>query len=241
VLDVSARLAKAKRWHGMRPNLQIENNALLFKCTGKCHSLARNVDNDPSRREFTMNRTVLLGAVLVVLAALGYYQFSHLPSQRAAEEAAAAATAAAETEAATAAKAAEDAAKAAADAATGAATEAAGAVAGAVESATEAATEAASEAAGAVTEAVGAATEAATAAATEAAGAVSGAAAAVGDAASMVWDATKLTGEEVLARIEAAPIADSVKQTLIASYNSVKDNSAGVQMVLDQLKQAMGL
>ena len=184
-----------------------------------------------------MNRTVLLGAVLVVLAALGYYQFSHVPAQRAAQEAAAAV----EAEAATAAKAAEEAAKAAEEAATTAATEAA-------KAATDAATEAAgavSEAAGAATEAVTGAVGAATEAASEAAGAVTdaatGAAAAVGDAASMVWDATKLTGEDILARIQAAPISETVKQTLIASYNSVKDNAAGVQMVLDQLKTEMGL
>lgn len=176
-----------------------------------------------------MNRTVLLGAVLVVLAALGYYQFSHVPAQRAAEQAAAAATAA-EAEAAAAAKAAEDAATAAGAAATTAATDAANAV-----------TEAATEAAGAVTEAVGAATEAATGAASAVTEAATGAVAAVGDTASMVWDATKLTGEEVLARIQAAPISDTVKQTLTASYNSVKDNAAGVQMVLDQLKTEMGL
>jgi hypothetical protein len=210
---------------------------VLSKATENCHILAHNGNNHPLQGEFTMNRTVLLGAVLVVLAALGYYQFSHVPAQRAAEEAAAAA----EAEAAAAAKAAEDAAKAAEEAAGAAATEAAGAAteaAGAVGEAVEAATQAATEAA---TEAVGAATEAATEAAGAVTDAASGAAAAVGDAAAMVWDATKLSGEDILARIEAAPISDTVKQTLIASYNSVKDNAAGVQMVLDQLKTEMGL
>jgi pyruvate/2-oxoglutarate dehydrogenase complex dihydrolipoamide acyltransferase (E2) component len=173
-----------------------------------------------------MNRTVMIGALVVLLAVLGYYQFSMVPAQRAAEEAAAAA----EAEAAAAAKAAEEAAAAAANAATEAATEAAGA-------ATEAATEAAGAATEAATEAAGAVTEAAT----EAAGAVTEAATEAADAAAMVWDATKLTAEEVLARIEAAPIDDAMKQTLTASYNAVKDNTAGVQTVLDQLKQAMGL
>jgi hypothetical protein len=63
----------------------------------------------------------------------------------------------------------------------------------------------------------------------------------VTDAAAMVWDATKLTGEEILARIDSAQIDAAMKQTLTDSYNAVKDNAAGVQTVLDQLKQAMGL
>ncbi len=176
-----------------------------------------------------MNRTVLIGAVLVVLAALGYYQFSYVPAHRAAAEAAAAAAAAADAQAA-AAKAADEAAKAAEAAAATAATDAAKAV-----------TDAATKAAGAVTGAVGAATDAATGATGAVTDAATGAAAAVGDAAAMVWDATKLTGDDVLARIQSAPISDSVKQTLTTTYNSVKDNAAGVQMVLDQLKAEMGL
>jgi type IV secretory pathway TrbL component len=178
-----------------------------------------------------MNRTVLIGALVVVLAALGYYQFSVVPGQRAeAERQAAEAAAAAEQAAADAARAAEEAAAAAGNAAS----EAAGAAAGAAESAVEGAAAAASDAASAVTEA-----------ASEAAGAVAGAAsdaaASVTDAANMVWDSTKLTGEEILARIQSAPITDEMKQTLTASYNAVKDNAAGVQTVLDQLRQEMGL
>jgi Na+-transporting methylmalonyl-CoA/oxaloacetate decarboxylase gamma subunit len=53
-----------------------------------------------------MNRNVLIGLVIVVVAGLGFYQFSYVPAQRAAEEAAA--------EAAAAVKAAEEAAAAAA-------------------------------------------------------------------------------------------------------------------------------
>jgi len=41
-----------------------------------------------------MNRNVLIGLLVVVLAGAGYYQFSYVPAQRAAEEAAAAAKAA---------------------------------------------------------------------------------------------------------------------------------------------------
>ena len=36
-----------------------------------------------------MNKSVIIGAVVLVLAAGGYYQFSYLPAQQAAEEAAA--------------------------------------------------------------------------------------------------------------------------------------------------------
>jgi colicin import membrane protein len=169
-----------------------------------------------------MNKTVLLGAALVVLAGLGYYQFSMAPAQRAADEAAASAKTAAD-EAAAAAKAAEEATAAAAAEAAKAAEEAAKAVEDAAKTAAEAATKAATEAVGAVTEAV------------------TGAAESAGDTAAMVWDATKLTSEEIIARIEAAPVSDTVKQTLTATYNGVKDNAAGVQMVLDQLKTAMGL
>lgn len=83
---------------------------------------------------FDMNRTVIIGAIVVLLAAGGYYQFSYKPAQeaamvaeaekKAAEEAAAAEAAAAEA----AAKAAEEAAAAeaaAAEAAAAAATAAA--------------------------------------------------------------------------------------------------------------------
>ena len=95
-------------------------------------------------------------------------------------------------------------------------------------------------------------TGAASTAADAVTGAVAGAAATAGDAAAAtagslqdaatwVWDATKLTAEEITARIEAAPISQSVKDTLISTYNSVKDSPAAVQAVLDQLKQAMGL
>jgi len=73
-----------------------------------------------------MNRTVIIGAIVVLLAAGGYYQFSYKPAQEAAmiaeaakkaEEAAAAEAAAAEAAAAEAAAAATEAAAAALDAA----------------------------------------------------------------------------------------------------------------------------
>ena len=77
-------------------------------------------------------------------------------------------------------------------------------------------------------------------AASDAATAVEGAAESVGDAAGMVWDATQLTAEEVIARIDAAPITQSVKDTLAATYRSVQNSPAAAQAVLDQLRQAMG-
>jgi hypothetical protein len=101
--------------------------------------------------------------------------------------------------------------------------------------------EAAGAAVDAATEAAGAAADAATDAATAATEAAGAAVDAVTGAGAMVWDATKLTSQEITDRIAAAPIAQSVKDTLTATYESVKDNPNAVQMVLDQLKQAMGL
>jgi len=163
-----------------------------------------------------MNK-VWLVIIAVVVAIGAYYQFSYVPAQRVAQEAAAAAEAAAEAKAA-----AEKAAAAAA------------AVTKAAEDAAAAATEAATTAAGAVTEAATGAADAVT-------GAAVGAASAAGDAATWVWDATELSADEITARIAAAPVSQSVKDTLTATYNSVKDSPAAVQGVLDQLKQAMGL
>jgi hypothetical protein len=163
---------------------------------------------------------------LVVIAAVvaigAYFQFSYVPAQRAAQEAAAAAEAAA-------AKAAEEAA-AAAKAAEEAAAQAA-----------KAAEDAAATATGAATKAADAVTDAATGAVDAVTGAAIGAGAAVGEAATWVWDATKLSSEEITERIASAPISQSVKDTLTATYNSVKDSPTAVQGVLDQLRQAMGL
>jgi len=80
-----------------------------------------------------MNRTVIIGAIVIVLAGVGYYQFVFLPQQEQAmqEEAAAAAAAAAEAEAAAAAEAAAEAVTEGAAAATEAVTEGVAAVAGA--------------------------------------------------------------------------------------------------------------
>ncbi|HMO73662.1 MAG TPA: hypothetical protein PKC84_18835, partial [Paracoccaceae bacterium] len=47
-----------------------------------------------------MNKSVIIGAVLVAAAGLGYYQLSYVPAERAAAEAAAAAAAARSVEAA---------------------------------------------------------------------------------------------------------------------------------------------
>ena len=168
-----------------------------------------------------MNKLWLV--VIAAVVAIGaYYQFSYVPAQRAAQEAAAAAEAAA-------AKAAEEAA-AAAKAAEEAAAQAA-----------KAAEEAAATTTGAATKAADAITDAATGAVDAVTGAATGAGAAVGEAATWVWDATKLSSEEITERIASAPISQSVRDTLMATYNSVKDNPAAVQGVLDQLKQAMGL
>ena len=98
-----------------------------------------------------MNRTVIIGAIVIILAGLGYYQFSYKPAQEAAmeQEAAAKAAEAAAAEAAAAEAAAAEAAAAATDAAT---------------TATDAATDTVEGATEAVTEGTAAATDAAAAA-----------------------------------------------------------------------------
>lgn len=88
---------------------------------------------------FDMNRTVIIGAIVVLLAAGGYYQFSYKPAQEAAQ-AAAAAAAQAEADAKAAEEAAAKAAEEAAAAAQKAADEAAAAAAATTEAATDAAT-----------------------------------------------------------------------------------------------------
>jgi hypothetical protein len=147
-----------------------------------------------------MNRTVLIGAVVVVLAGLGYYQFSYKPAQEAAAEAEAAA--AATTEAVT-----EGAA---------AATEAAEGAAEAVTEGAAAATEAAEGAAEAVTEGAAAATDAAAAAldpanfnADAVVGLIDG---------STLDDATKTTLKTAVeaARANPALVADTVAQVKAA-------------------------
>ncbi len=85
-----------------------------------------------------MNRTVIIGAIVVLLAAGGYYQFSYKPAQ---EAATAAADAAAKAEAD--AKAAEEAAAKAAEETAAAAQKAADEAAAAATATTEAATDAA--------------------------------------------------------------------------------------------------
>lgn len=91
-----------------------------------------------------MNKNVLIGGILVLLAAGGYYQFSYVPAQKAAEEAAVAAAEVKAAEAAAAAAAAAAAVKAAEDAA------AAEAEAKAAQEAADAAAQAAADAAATV-------------------------------------------------------------------------------------------
>lgn len=99
-----------------------------------------------------MNKNVMLGAVLVVLAAGGYYQFSMKPAQEAAQ--------AAQDEAAAQAKAAEEAATKAAEEAAAAAKQAEEAAAATAKAAADAAAQVTNDAAAAVGDATSAATDA---------------------------------------------------------------------------------
>ena len=167
-----------------------------------------------------MNKSVILGAVVLVAAGLGYYQFSYVPAQQAAIEAEATAAKAA------AAKAAEDA--AAAQAAAKAAEEAA-----AAEAAAKAAAE---EAAKSIEEAAAAAAAAAEKAAADATKAVTEAteSTALFDAAN--FDAAKL-GE----MIDDSSLDDATKVSLKSLVEGASSNPMLLQGVLDQVKAALGM
>jgi hypothetical protein len=109
----------------------------LFISRSSCHMTAIRAIA-PVMGEYDMNRTVIIGAIVVLLAAGGYYQFSYKPAQEAA-----AAAKMAEEEAAAAAKAAEEEAAKVAEEAAAAAQKAADEAAAAAAATTEAATDAA--------------------------------------------------------------------------------------------------
>jgi hypothetical protein len=104
----------------------------LFIRGPNCHMGAIRAQA-PVMGVYDMNRTVIIGAIVVLLAAGGYYQFSYKPAQEAAMKAEADAKAAEEAT-----KAAEEAAALAAEAAKKAEEEAAAAAAAAAEAATAA-------------------------------------------------------------------------------------------------------
>lgn len=166
-----------------------------------------------------MNRTVIIGALIVLLAAGGYYQFSYLPAQeqaqaeaaaKAAEEAAAAAAAEAE---AAAAKAAEEAAAAAAKAA---------------EDAAAAAAQAAADAAAATTEAATGAATATTEAATDA-------------AAAEALDPANFDAARITALIDGSTLDDATKTTLKTAVTAAAANPALVADTVAQVRTALGL
>lgn len=193
-------------------------------------------------RRSCMNKNLLIGVAVVALAGLGYYQFSYVPAQRAAEEAAAAAAEAAKAaEEAAAAAAAEAAAQAEAEAAAAAAAEAEAAAAAAAAEAAQA-LESAAEAAG---EAAGAAVDATAEAAGEAAAAVAdtaaGAATDVQAEAAAALDAANFDVARISALIDASQLDDLSKTTLKAAVEAAASNPALVQAAVDQVRAALGL
>jgi ATPase subunit of ABC transporter with duplicated ATPase domains len=160
-----------------------------------------------------MNRTVIIGALVVLLAAGGYYQFSYKPAQERAmvEEAAAKAAEAAAAEAA---------------AAEAAAAEAAAAAAAEAEAAAAAATEAATEAATAATETV-----------TEGAAAVADAA----TDAMAALDPANFNADSVVALIDGSSLDDAVKTTLKTAVEAARANPALVADTIAQVKTALGM
>ena len=164
-----------------------------------------------------MNKTVIIGAILVLAAAGGYYQFSVVPAQEAAEQATIA-----------------EAAKKAADAAAAKAAE--------VEAAAKKAAE--DEAAAKAAEIEAAARKAAEDAAAAAKAAADDAAAAAQDTMAALsaaldpasFDATRLGG-----LLDAAPIDESTRMTLKTLVEAAGANPALVQTALGQIKSALGL
>ena len=168
-----------------------------------------------------MNRTVIIGAIVIILAGLGYYQFSYKPAQEAAMEQEAAAKAA-------------EAAAAEAAAAEAAAAEAAAAT-------TEAATEAVEGAAEAVTEGAADATEAATDAVEGAAEAVTEGTAAATDAAAAALDPANFNADAVVGLIDGSSLDDATKTTLKTAVEAARANPALVADTVAQVKAALGM
>lgn len=171
-----------------------------------------------------MNKTVIIGAVVIVLAGLGYYQFSVVPAQKAAQEAAQKA----EDEAA---------AKAAEEAAAAAAKKAEDDAAAAAKAAEEAAAKAAQDAAAA-------ATTAATTATTAAQDATAAATTAVSDAATQAMellDPAKFDADKLTALIDGSQLDDATKGTLKSAVAAAKANPALVDATVAQIKTALGL
>jgi hypothetical protein len=199
----------------------------LFISRPSCHiSAIRAIA--PVIGEYDMNRTVIIGAIVVLLAAGGYYQFSYKPAQEAE-----AAMKAAEEKAAADAKAAEEAAAKAAEEAAAAAQKAADDAAKAAEGTAAAVEGAATDAAEAVE---GAATDAATAvegAATEATGAATDAAAAL--------DPANFNADAVTALIDGSTLDDATKATLKTAVEAAKANPALVADTVAQVKTALGM
>lgn len=160
-----------------------------------------------------MNRTVLIGAIVVLLAGSGYYQLVYKP-QVAKEMVAEAEKKAAEAAAAAEAQAAEAAAAAEAQAAETAA---------AAEAAAATATEAATEGAAAATEA-----------ATEGAAAVT-------DAAAAALDPANFNADAVIALIDGSTVDDATKATLKTAVEAAKANPALVADTIAQVKTALGM
>lgn len=167
----------------------------------------------PVMGEYDMNRTVIIGAIVVLLAAGGYYQFSYKPAQ---EAAAAAAEAAAKAEAD--AKAAEEATAKAAEEAAAAAQKAADEAAAAATATTEAATDAAAATTEAATDAAAAATDAAAA-----------------------LDPANFNADAVVALIDGSTLDDATKATLKTAVEAAKANPALVADTVAQVKTALGM
>ena len=177
-----------------------------------------------------MNKSVLIGAILVLAAGAGYYQFSHVPAQEAAAQRQAEEQAAAEA----ARKAAEEAAaKAAAEAEAAARKQAEEAAAKAVAEAEAAARKLAEEAAAKAKSALEGAAQALGNLTGTAPEALSGLVAMLDPA---NFDATKLS-----AALDATTLDESTRMTLKTLVEAAGANPAMVDTAITQIKAALGL
>jgi colicin import membrane protein len=158
-----------------------------------------------------MNKNVMIGAVLVALAAAGgYYQFSMKPAQEAAQ--------AAQDEAAAQAKAAEEAAAKAADEAAAQAKAAEEAAAATAKAAADAAAQVANDAAAAATDATSAMTDAMAA-----------------------LDPASFDAVKIKAMIDASSLNADLKTTLKANVDAAASNPALVESTVSAVKTALGM
>lgn len=192
-------------------------NSFQFTTFLSCNRRNRHCETGNGRLK--MNKSVILGAAVIVAAGLGYYQFSYVPAQQAAQEATM--------------KAGEE-----AKAAEAAAAEAAAKAAEEMKAAEEAATKVAEEAAAKAAEELKAAEEAAKKAADEAAMTAEEKAAAIAEEAKAAEEAAMKAAEEAAAKVaeEAKAAADAAEKAAADAAATAADTATAAADAMDPSK-----